>query len=395
VSAAAESMRAKSADGLPAYAMLSVIATAGFFYVNIMAAIVDGLVTGLGFTNAQAGFVGSANIYGASAGSLIAVLIVRRVRWRPTLATLFVCLILADVASTAVHAPSWLIALRAVHGLIGGMAVGVTYSLMARTAAPDRAFGMLLFVQYTLGGLGVMYLPKLVPEYGTGVLFMAMAALTMVALTFTLMLHDVSRHRNGALQNTRPTRESRLIVILTLAAMFLFQCGNMALAAFILRVGEVAGLARDFASTSLGWATWIGSLGAVAVMVLGTRHGRARPLLTGILASAICSAAFFWAGNALVYFAANVGSGIAWAFVVPYVFGMAAQLDTSGQLTTLAGLVSKLGLASGPLAAGLIAAGNDFTVLIAAATCTVLLCAAVALPAARRLDTGRASGGAG
>src|SRR3546814_2051198 len=75
---------AEAPDRLWLYALLALVATAGFFYVNIMSAIVDGLVTALGFSNEQAGTVGAANIYGASVGSLIAVLLVRRVRWRPT-----------------------------------------------------------------------------------------------------------------------------------------------------------------------------------------------------------------------------------------------------------------------------------------------------------------------
>ena len=42
------------------YALLAFVATAGFFYINIMAAIVDGLVTDWGFSNAQAGGVAAA-----------------------------------------------------------------------------------------------------------------------------------------------------------------------------------------------------------------------------------------------------------------------------------------------------------------------------------------------
>ena len=75
-------------DRLWLYLLFALLATAGFFYINIMSAIVDGLITALGFANAEAGLVGSANIYGASVGSLCAVFIVRHVRWRPALLAL-------------------------------------------------------------------------------------------------------------------------------------------------------------------------------------------------------------------------------------------------------------------------------------------------------------------
>ncbi len=59
---------------------LAFLASAGLFYVNIMPAIVDGLKEGLAFTDRQAGFVASANVYGAAVGALLVVFIVFQ-RW--------------------------------------------------------------------------------------------------------------------------------------------------------------------------------------------------------------------------------------------------------------------------------------------------------------------------
>src|SRR3546814_14151003 len=55
------------------YVVVARLGTAGFFYVNLAAAIVEGLMGTLGFSHAQAGTVMSANIYGASLGGLVAV----------------------------------------------------------------------------------------------------------------------------------------------------------------------------------------------------------------------------------------------------------------------------------------------------------------------------------
>ena len=67
-----------AADGLLAAAMLSFLATSGFFYVNIMPAMVEGLRTGLHFSERQAGLAGSANVYGAAFGALLATFLVTR-----------------------------------------------------------------------------------------------------------------------------------------------------------------------------------------------------------------------------------------------------------------------------------------------------------------------------
>lgn len=375
-------------DSLWLYALLALLATAGFFYVNIMSAIVDGLVTGLGFSNPQAGSVGAANIYGASAGSLLAVFVVRRWRWRPTLAGLLALLVGIDLASVAITDPGTLLVVRALHGVVGGLSVGVAYSVMARTASPDRAFGMLLAVQFGLGGLGVMFLPSLVPLYGARILFLVLAGLGTLALLSMLAIprRIEAGGRPAVAEAVAAVVYSRATAALTLLALFLFQGGNMALGAFIIRLGEDASLARDFIGQALGWATWIGAGGAVAVIMMGTRWGRFRPLLLALALTVVGTAAFQWSTLPWVYFAANVGTAITWSFVVPYLFGMLSRLDGSGRLATLGGFVSKAGLASGPLLAGWVLRGGDFLALILLAVAILVAAGVVALVAARRVD---------
>ena len=349
-------------------------------YINIMAAIVDGLITGLGFSNAEAGLVGSANIYGASVGSAV-----RRVHRAP-------CRVAAGAgrpvrAMTDGDRPgvdrdprsAVLTIVRAGHGFIGGMTVGIVYSVMARLNSPDRAFGMLLVLQFGLGGLGVMFLPLLVPV-GAQILFLCLPRSRRGAGV------DAGDPESAG-QESQPGRTrgdsgeiSQVTVVLALLALFLFQAGNMSLAAFIIRLGEHAHLGRDFIGQALGWATWIGAAGAVLVIFMGTRLGRLRPLVAAFLLTFAGTSGFFWSDSQPVFMIANVGTAITWSFVVPYLFGMISRLDPSGRLATLGGFVSKCGLASGPLAAGLLLRTDNFDLLIWCALGALLLSSLASLP---------------
>lgn len=374
-------------DGLLAAALLAFLATAGFFYVNIMAALVAGLVDGLGFSESDAGRVGSLNIYGAAFGALIAIAIVGRVRWRVFAVCALATLMTIDALSILVTAPKALMAMRFLHGSVGGMLVGVAYSVFARTRTPDRVFGMLLAVQYGLGGLGIMMLPRLVPIYGHGVLFGALIAFSFVTL---LMLPFLDSYPRGRI--VRPVAVGGIrwgLLAATVASVFLFQAGNMGLAVYLIPLARAYGLATDYASTALGLATWVGIAGCALVVIFGTRFGRTWPLAIGAVLTIGGCLAFHWSGSQTVYLLANCLTSITWSFVIAYLLGMCAEFDETGRTAALGGLLSKLGLASGPFLAAWLLEVSDYVLLINVSTIAIALSVPIMLVPARKLDRAR------
>ncbi|MBY5992229.1 MFS transporter [Ferrimonas balearica] len=384
--ASAPNRRPKAAaDGLVARVLLAFLATAGLFYVNIMPALVDGLVTGLDFSKRDAGLVGSLNVYGAALGAFAIVLVVKRLAWRRAAYAMLLTLLALDALSILVTTPMALMALRFVHGVVGGALVGVGFAVIARASDPDKTFGMLLLVQFGLGGLGVMYLPRLVPEYGTAVLFLSLIAFTLVTLAMVPFLDDYPVARPHAEQDSAAGIEKRPLA-LTLAALFLFQGANMGLYAYILPLAEAAGLGTEFTSRTLGQAAWVGILGSGLVVLFSVRFGRTWPLLLAIGLTAVGTWGLHLSEREWVFWLANVGIGVTWAFVIPYLLGMAAAFDRHGQMAALGGFASKMGLASGPMVAALLVGEGNYTLLINLAVGALLLCIAVMLPPARRLD---------
>ena len=63
-------------------------------------------------------------------------------------------------------------------------------------------------------------------------------------------------------------------LILSLLATFLFQAGNMAVYAYVIGLGQSAGLSMQFIGPALAAAAWIGIAGAGLVIVMSTRFGR-------------------------------------------------------------------------------------------------------------------------
>ena len=377
-------------NGEIARILLAFLATAGLFYVNIMPALVDGLIEGLGFSNRDAGLVGSANVYGAAVGAFTAVFVVKHINWRMAAVVLLCGLIAIDLGSMLLENPPALIGTRFVHGCVGGLLVGIGFAVMSRTTEVDRTFGYLLTIQFGLGGLGLIYLPPLVPVLGTKVLFMSLIAFSTVTLLMLPFLADYPPKTQQVLD--RGHGSNLKLIGLALLATFLFQAANMGIYAFAIGIGKDALLETGFISNALGIAAWLAIAGSVLVILLSTRFGRTWPVGIAIIMTALSIWLLHFSHvkpggwETSVFWWANVVWGVGWAFIISYLLGMCSEFDTTGQMAALGGFASKMGLASGPAVAALIVGDNNYGLLINVAVIALALCLLAMLLPARTLD---------
>jgi len=364
---------------------LAFLTTAGIFYINIMPAVINGLKEALEFSTQQAGFVSSANLYGAATGALLAVFLIKLINWRKWSYSLLILLLVIDGACIYIESPSMMIAIRALHGITGGLLVGIGFAIISRTVEPDKTFGYLLLIQFGLGGLGIMFLPGLVPEFGTSVLFLSLMAFTVVTLFMLPFLGDY-RITDEDSTEIIPLNINKGHLSLNLFAIFLFQAANMGLFAYMIGLGKVDGLSVEFMSPALGMASWIAIAGTFLVIAIGTKYGRTKPLVIGIIITAISSWVLHYSANENVYLIANVIIGITWAYVLPYVFGICSELDKAGQMAAMGGFASKMGLASGPMIGAFLLGEDNYSLLINIATLALIVCAAVVFVPAQFLD---------
>lgn len=371
--------------GMLVRVLVSFVATAGLFYVNIMPALVDSLVQALNFSNQQAGFVASANVYGAALGALTSIFYVQKVNWRQSAILLLLALILIDCLSMNIFSPHLLVVVRFIHGIFGGTLVGIGFALIARTFQPDRTFGMLLVVQFSFGGLGMMLIPPMVNDYGNNVIYWSLILFSLSTLFMLIFIPGLTVKKSSVTRSNWRFLLKRPLQ-LTLISIFLFQAANMGIYAFIVSLGKFNGLNINFISVSLGWAAWVGIVGSILVIWLSTRFGLVKPLMLGIILTILGTWILLYSDNKLVWLIANLGVGVTWAFVMPYLFSLCAQLDESGQVSAMGGFASKLGLASGPVITGFLIGENDYQYAIVVAALVLLLCLLSSVMAARSVS---------
>lgn len=354
--------------------LYSIVATAGLFYVNLGGAFLSAFVDGLGVERDVAGYIVSANKYGAAFGALIATFIVKRVEWRKVIRLLFMALIAFDLISTQFSNPQTLIILRFIHGTIGGLSVGIGLSIIARTYNPDKIFGMLLVVQYSFGSLGIWLVPRLVDSFGYSAAFGTLISFTLMTLLILPFVPNVeSPSKSDNTTSGLFQIPMTMMLFFVLCALFLFQAANMGVADYAFELGKDIGLSNNEISNILTLANIISISGGLLVYIIGTKFGRTIPLIIGISVASIFTYLLHYSDNTNIYFIANTFTGIAWGFTIPYLLGLCATFDFHGQMAALAGFVSKMGLASGPLIGSLFIISNGFSYIINLATIALLI----------------------
>jgi len=352
---------------------LSILATAGLFYVNLGGSFLSAFVDGLNIERDSAGFIVSANKYGAAFGGLLAAIFIRRLSWRKSSYFLLSSLILVDVISSRVPNAELLIYIRFFHGTIGGFLVGIGLSVIARTSFPDRVFGMLMVVQYSFGSIGIFTVPRLVEIFGYEAVFFVLIGFSIMTLLIIPLIPDLKKKTSSLNTIGKLSLQLKILLGIALLSLFLFQSSNMGVADFAFELGKEINLSNNEISNLLTIANIISISGGVLAYLISTKFGRTLPLLFGFLIASVFTYLLNYSENIYIYFIANTITGVTWGFVIPYLLGLAASFDKFGQMAALAGFISKVGLASGPLIASFLIIDYGFSAIINLATFGLLL----------------------
>jgi len=348
---------------------LSILATAGLFYVNLGGSFLSAFVDGLQIQRDSAGFIVSANKYGAAFGGLLAAIFIKKLSWRKSSYLLLITLIVIDIFSSLITNADFLIFVRFFHGTVGGFLVGIGLSVIARTSFPDRVFGMLMVVQYSFGSIGIFTVPRLVDIFGYGAVFFVLISFSLMTLLILPLIPELKEKSSQANIKGKLSLEAKILLSICLISLFLFQASNMGVADFAFELGKDINLSNNEISNLLTVANIISISGGALAYVVATKYGRTLPLLFGFLIAAIFTFMLNFSENISIYFIANTVTGITWGFVIPYLLGLAATFDKYGQMAALAGFISKIGLASGPLIASFLIIDYGFSTIINLAAC--------------------------
>lgn len=316
--------------------------------IYLIPLLVGGMVTDRGFTEQQAGLLASIDLGGYALATALTAYLVGHLNWRHLAYGGLALMVVANAATTTMHAFDTFAAARFVSGLGCGVLAGLASVSLSQTENPERNFGLLLAAALLFGTAGLWGLPVLTAQYGLNSAYWLLAGM---ALAVALVAGRLPEAHAASAQGGGPASGVNwLLVGAVLLSVTLFWAEQNAVYAYIERIGNAAGLEPTFIGFSLGMANLTGFAGAALVAWLGSRAGRLLPLAIATVLQLACLLALSGSLSSMVFIVAFGTMSLAWNIVNPFQLGILSGVDPSGKTLALAATTTGVGLAAGPAA---------------------------------------------
>jgi len=345
----------------------------GSFVLLILPIYVGSLIDDRGFSNAAAGWIGSADLMGFALASIVAFRLVRGFNWRTIVLAGLGMIVVGDISSIFLFDFWSLFFIRLLlSGMGAGFVIAVPYTLLGDTRNPERNTGLYFTFNVLGGASGLLLFPIVVANWGASGLFLTLAITASTAIPvawFWLPGEGKSISRaSGSITWNWP-----ILAILTGIGLFNFGLGGVW--AFVERIGLGAGVDSTEIGPVLSATYLVGMLGSSVSAWQAARYGYLKPYGIGIGIMCVALSLLLSASGLLMFVIALCLMNFAWNYSLTYQFSAVFSHDDSGRMPVLIILVQALGLMLGPGVAGLLAtiSGFNSSIFLGLATCVLSL----------------------
>ena len=311
------------------------LSCAGVFMVFGMPFFVGGLISELGFSQAQANLISSAEIAGMALSSLLGAAWIRRFNWRHIAMFGLLAVLGGNLVSCYVDNFQALVATRFITGLLGhGTAFALGVAAIGSTSQPDRNFGFTIASQVVMGALTALIVPKTIAIYGIAGMCAPAAILAVVAMAFMPRL-ATSGHTQIPDSNQSKRTGILILPLLGLLVMIIWQMGVGPFFNNLVPYGISIQLDPSDIGTALFLSTGLSIIGPLTASALANKINRKIPVCIALTIQLLIILSFqgdiTWIGftiRAILF-------QTAWNFTGPFLMGMIANLDESGRYSVL------------------------------------------------------------
>lgn len=371
-----EPVDVNSSKSIVAIIYIAVIAPCVFI---LQPGYVQGLVEYLAFSEEQAGYIASAEMFGIAFTTLLLIFMEARFDWRKLTVLCLIVAAVGNLLSLSLADFESLAAVRFLTGIGSGGLMSLTFAMMGLTKKSDRNFGYIITWVLIYGALGILVMPTAFATVGMDGVLVFFALFNISGLLF-------ARHlpRSGVyhLDQSAPDTAgySWRLKGLSLLAILVYNTSIGIVWAYLFLLGLEAGIGEQTVANVLTVSQFLGIAGAFVAVVLQLRIGRIIPLQVSIIGTAI--GIYILVGEiALFHFALGVCLfNFLWNVSMPYLLATLASFDRRGKVVIYGICMQTAGYAIGPFIAATILGRSSFDHVYIVATLLFIASAIVLLP---------------
>ena len=356
---------------------ISMFAPSAFF---VLPMLLGAAADALQLNERQLGFLGAADLAGATVTAILTFFWVRRLGWRLIAMSAVLVLSVANFASIWMDHFLPLLATRFAAGLGTGAALSVALTALSDADYPERGFGYSVAGQVSVQVLGFLVLPSVNDAWGVDGIYLLLAASALSAIVVAKWLPTQGKMR--AVEAVEFVLSPSAVLGLSACALFLMNIGCVW--TYIERMAVAEGFSGGFIGMGLAAAVAVGIAGALCASWLRDRYGRLYPLAGAALGTVISVALLIEGMSAFIFLLATAIYNFVWNFAIPYQYAALSSIDPSGRLIALVPGVHGAGLFLGSLLAALFVTADSYLAVNVLAAASALLSLALFVPVCRR-----------
>ncbi len=345
--------------------------------ITVQPGMVQGMVSLLDFSPADAGAVSSFELLGFVGGAIAFAIIGNRIDWfRATLAG-GILMVLMNMLSMYLDTYAPFAAARLGAGVGAGLVTGIAWAILAQSTNPARNFAWATMGIIAFSALMFWQLPNIFAGGTYDHFLMVFSICVLVSLGVAFIAVEYKRGISGATEQIGHASVPVMSVVglISVTSILIFHLGYMAAYTYMSLIGEANGLsAEKQIASALGLSQLAGVAGAFAVAWLGEKIGYLRSTAIVVILGAVGILALTGSLDYPKFLTLNLVFQFCWNSGMPLILGIVALGDRTGGLIKVAVPLQFVGMSAGAaLASRIVDSGASFnTVLMVAAVISVL-----------------------
>jgi predicted MFS family arabinose efflux permease len=317
--------------------------------------MIGALVNTLGYTKSAAGYIVSAEFIGIALAALAVGPRVRRISKRNAAILGCIGAIALHIVCVFVDSYNLLLVLRFFAGFSAGIGLAAGSAAVASSIEPDRIFALVKMGNALIMAAMVICAGWIIGEVGIAGGWATLAGFSILLLPLLLVLpHKTKNKKPQEVAVEKNTMPNPIQGTMAVSGLIIWLSGSGFCFVYNSFIAEQSGFDMQNFSVLLAVGKIIGMTGGLAAAIIGIRHGRAFPLIIGISINAITWLIITIYPSPVIYSVGLALNYISYFFVLPYVLGTSASVDSNGSWAAVASTTLLASLAISPIVGGLL-----------------------------------------